>query len=89
MSVNIPDHFVNSFSTNVQLLQQQKGSRLQHAVTHGAYEGELASPVDQIGNVEAQEVVSRFAPMGRIDPTLPRRWVSPKSFRLTSDDRQV
>ena len=82
MSINIPDHYAQQFATNVVLLSQQKGTRLTRTVTQGFYQGDQASPVDQIDSVEAQEVVTRFAPMGRVDPTLPRRWVFPKSFDL-------
>jgi hypothetical protein len=82
MSANIPNHYVEQFSTNVTLLQQQKGSKLQGAVTMGSYVGSQASPVDQIGSVEAQEVTSRFAPMGRVDPAMDRRWIFPRDFDL-------
>ena len=82
MSINIPTHYAEQFSTNVALLQQQKGSKLQNFVTHGNYVGSQASPVDQIGSVEAQEVTSRFAPMGRVDAPTDRRWLFPRDFDL-------
>lgn len=82
MSVNIPTLYAEQFSTNVQLLLQQKGSKLRGCVTEGSYVGSQASPVDQIGAVEAQEVVTRFAPMGRIDATVDRRWVFPTDYDL-------
>ena len=52
MSVNIPTHYVQQYSTNVQLLLQQKGSRLRQAVMSGQHVGKQASPVDQFGKVE-------------------------------------
>lgn len=83
MSANVPNHYVEQFSTNVNLLQQQKGSKLQGCVTmNGGYVGSQASPVDQIGSVEAVEVTSRFAPMGRVDATMDRRWIFPRDFDL-------
>jgi hypothetical protein len=82
MSVNLPSHYVLQFSTNIQLLLQQKGSKLRGMFTEGAYVGEQASPVDQIGAIEAQEVTTRFAPMGRVDAPVDRRWVVPSSFDL-------
>ena len=82
MSLNIPTHYVREYSTNVNLLLQQKGSKLRGAVTSGMYVGDQASPVDQIGSVEAQEVTSRFAPMGRVDAPMDRRWVFPRDFDL-------
>ncbi len=82
MSVNLPTHYVQQYSTNVQLLLQQKGSKLRNAVTVGNYVGKQASPVDQFGKVEMQTVTSRFAPMGRVDATTDRRWVFPSDFDL-------
>lgn len=82
MSINIPDHYSREYATNIELKLQQKGSRLSQFVTHGAYVGEQASPVDQMEAVEASEVTTRFAPMGRVDAVLPRRWVFPRSFDL-------
>lgn len=82
MSINIPTFYVQQFSTNVALLLQQKGSRLRPFVTEGSYVGSQASPVDQIGAVNAKKVTSRFAPMGRVDATLDRRWVLPSDYDL-------
>lgn len=82
MSVNIPTHYVQQYSTNINLLLQQKGSKLRNAVTMGSHVGKQASPVDQIGSIEMQPVVSRFAPMGRVDAATDRRWVFPSDFDL-------
>lgn len=82
MSVNLPDHYTISFSTNVMLLLQEKGSKLRMCVSEGSYTGKLASPVDQVGAVEMQDVTNRFAPMGRVDAAVDRRWVTPSDFDL-------
>lgn len=82
MSVNIPEHFSQQFATNIELLLQQKGSRLRKAVTEDSYVGEQASPVDQIAAVEMQSVTTRFSPIGRVDAELDRRWVLPNDFDL-------
>ncbi len=82
MSLNIPDHYTISFSTNVMLLLQEKGSKLRGCVMEGRHTGKSASPVDQIGSVEMQEVTNRFAPMGRTDAPLDRRWCAPSDFDL-------
>jgi hypothetical protein len=82
MSLNLPDHYTISFSTNVMLLLQEKGSKLRACVTIGNYVGKAASVVDQIGSVEMQEVTSRFAPMERTDAAVDRRWVHPSDFDL-------
>jgi hypothetical protein len=82
MSVNLPTHYVQQYSTNIELLLQQKGSKLRNAVTTGSHVGKQASPVDQFGAVEMQAVSSRFAPMGRVDASADRRWVYPSDFDL-------
>ena len=82
MSVNIPTHFVQQFATNIQLLLQQKGSKLRSTVTTGSHIGKHASPVDQVGAIEMQPVVGRFGAMGRVDAPLDRRWVFPSDFDL-------
>lgn len=82
MSVNLPTHFVQQYSTNISLLLQQKGSKLRNAVTMGTHVGKQASPVDQIGSIEMQPVSTRFAPMGRVDAATDRRWVFPSDFDL-------
>lgn len=82
MSVNIPTHFVQQYSTNIALLLQQKGSKLRGAVTTGSHVGKAASPVDQIGKVEMQPIGNRFSPMSRVDAPTDRRWVYPSDFDL-------
>lgn len=82
MSANLPSLYVQQFATNVQLLVQQKESRLRSRVSVGSYVGKQASPVDQIGAINMQPVASRFAPMGRVDAAVDRRWVFPSDFDL-------
>jgi len=82
MSVNIPTHYVQQYSTNLDFLLQQKGSKLRGLVSSGSHVGKAASPVDQIGKVEMQAVTSRFSPMGRVDAPTDRRWVYPSDFDL-------
>jgi hypothetical protein len=82
MSINLTTHYVQQYSTNIQLLLQQKGSKLRNSVTVGSYVGKAASPVDQIGKIEMQSVNARFAPMGRVDAPTDRRWVYPNDFDL-------
>jgi hypothetical protein len=82
MSVNIPTHYAQEFATNIQLLLQQQGSRLRDKVMSDTHVGKQASPVDQIGLVEMQEVTGRFGSMGRIDAPTARRWVLPTDYDL-------
>lgn len=82
MSANLLQHYALSFSTNLSLLLQQMGSKLRPFVTSSTYSGESASPVDQIGAVEMQPIVSIFGPMPRVDAAVDRRWVDPQAFGL-------
>jgi hypothetical protein len=82
MSVNVPTWYVQQYSTNLNLLLQQKGSKLRGTVTTGNYTGKQASPVDQVGAIEAQRVTTRFSPMGRVDAPTDRRWVFPVDYDL-------
>lgn len=77
MSQNIPIWYVQQYNQNIQQLVQQKESRFRKAVSQGSYVGTTASPVDQVGVIEMQDVLGRFEPMGRVDAPLDRRWVAP------------
>lgn len=82
MSLNLASLYGQQYATAVELLLQQQGSKLAGAVDVGTYKGEQASPVDQVGVIEAQDVTTRFAPMGRVDAAVDRRWVFPSDFDL-------
>lgn len=82
MSINIPTHFVQQYKGNLELLLQQKGSRLREAVSVGSYSGKAASPVDQYGSIEMLPVSTRFGAMSRVDASTDRRWVYPSDFEL-------
>lgn len=82
MSANAPQLYGQQFATIVNMLVQQKGSRLRGKVTEGSAKGEQMSPVDQIGLVEAREVTDRFGPIVRIDASVDRRWVFPTPYEL-------
>lgn len=82
MSINAPDHYSMQFATTLELLLQQKGSKLKGFVMEGNHVGKQASPVDQIGAVEMQTVTGRFSDIGRVDAALDRRWVYPSDFDL-------
>jgi hypothetical protein len=82
MSVNLPTHFSVQYATNIQLLLQQKGSKLRNAVMTGNHVGKQASPVNQIGSVDMLPVTGRYQSMGRVDAATDRRWVYPSDFDL-------
>lgn len=82
MSVNLPNHYVVQYGSTIQLLLQQKMSKLRGLVMTGSHVGKQASLVDQFGAVEMQPVTGRFEPMGRVDAATDRRWVFPSDFDL-------
>lgn len=82
MSVNLPTHYVSQFSSNVQLLLQQKQSKLRGLVMSGSHVGKQASPVDQFGAVSMSPVTGRFEPISRTDAATDRRWVYPLDYDL-------
>lgn len=82
MTINVPTHFVEQYTTNVAHLLQKQGNKMRPYVTEGSYTGESGVAVDQYGAVEMLEVVSRFAPMGRVDAATDRVWVYPVDYSL-------
>lgn len=80
MSVNLANNYAYQFSSNLQLLLQTKGSKLRQAVTTGSHVGSQASPVDQVGAINATKVTTRFANMPRTDAPTDRRWAFPVDY---------
>lgn len=80
MSLDLVNLYGRQYATNVELLLQQKGGKFMRAVDTGSYKGDQASPVDQLGAVEASEVTTRFADMPRTDAPTARRWVFPTDY---------
>lgn len=80
MGLNVPAHYVTQFTTNVQLLLQQEGSKLRSTVSVGNYTGESAVPVEQIGAIEAVVRSGRGAPLQMTDSPETRRWVYPVDY---------
>ena len=80
MSFEITTAFVQQYSTNVQLLLQQRGSRLRDCVTVGSYTGKAAKAVEQIGSVTAQARTSRHADTPLISTPHDARWVHPTDY---------
>ncbi len=82
MPSQVPNHYVQQFSSNLKLKLQQEGSRLAAAVMTGSHVGEQASPVDQYGAVVANKVVGRYGPMPNTEAPTDRRWVLPVDYDL-------
>ena len=74
--------FTESFSTNLRLRLQQKGSRLRGKVMEGFHVGKQASPVDYMAAIQTKAVQGRFQPIEFTDNDYQRRWVVPASKDL-------
>jgi hypothetical protein len=80
MSFNVTTHFVQQYTTNVQLLLQQKGSKLRNTVTVGSYTGKAAKAIEQVGPVTAQKRVIRHGDTPLISTPADARWVFPVDY---------
>lgn len=66
-----------AYTSNVELLLQQKASRLRGLVESSQYVGKFASPINQVGNVDFRAPGARFSPITFQNPNMTRRWLSP------------
>lgn len=80
MSQFITTQYVQQYTTNVQLLSQQKGSRLINSVTIGSYVGKQGVPVDQFAASVATKRTTRYTPLTPADTVGDRRWVFPSDY---------
>lgn len=65
------------YTTALELLLQQKISKLRGFVSSGTHVGKMASPVQQIGVLEFKAPAQRFSPLQFQIPDYTRRWVTP------------
>ena len=82
MAFEIPEHYSRSYTTNVELLLQQKDSRFGGAVTVDNYTGEQSQVVKQFGEVEFAEKTARLADTNFSEIEHKQRWVFPTDFDL-------
>ncbi len=68
------------YTTNVELLLQQMGTRFRSAVTEDSYTGKAAKAVEQIGAVTAQKRTTRHGDTPLIDTPHDARWVFPTDY---------
>lgn len=80
MSFEVNTAFVQQYTTNVQLLLQQRGSKLREACTQGSYTGKAAKAVEQVGPVTAQKRTVRHADTPLISTPHDARWVFPTDY---------
>lgn len=71
---------VQQFTTQVQLLSQQEGSKLETTVMTAPHYGEQAVAVDQYVPVNATERTGRYEPLVPYDTQNDRRWVTPRNW---------
>lgn len=74
--------YTTQFSTNLELLLQQVGSKLRGKCREGFHVGKMASPINQIGAIVLKAPAGRFAPKDRTDAAYVRRWVFPQEGEI-------
>lgn len=80
MSFEIDTASMQQYTTNIQLLLQQKGSALQRAVSQGRYKGKAAKAVEQIGAVSARRMDVRHQDTPLQSTKHDARWVFPNDY---------
>lgn len=70
-------YYTTQFSTNLDLLLQQRMSLLRGTCMEGFHVGKMASPVNQVGPLAMEAPIGRFSPIGQQEAALVRRWVFP------------
>lgn len=70
------------FTTKLDLLLQQKMSKLRGYTDSGSHVGKQASPVQQIGVLEFKQPAGRYSPIVPQVPQYTRRWVFPNDRDL-------
>lgn len=80
MSQFVTTHYVQQYTTNVQMLSQQMNSRFRASVTTGSYTGKQGVPVDQFAPTTAQRRTTRYPALTPIDTQTDRRWVFPADY---------
>lgn len=82
MAYEIPDHFHREFTTNVELLLQERSPVLLQGVMTEMYSGEAAQVVKQFGEVEFAEKTTRGADTQWSDIEHKQRWIFPTDYSL-------
>lgn len=70
------------YTTLLELLLQQKLSKIRGRINAGTHVGKMASPVQQIGVVEFKQPNGRYSPITFQLPNYTRRWVFPNDRDL-------
>ena len=75
---------VQQYKANVELLLQQKDSRIRGAVSTGSHVGKAASFIEQFGSATAVARTSRHADTPVLDLSQDKRWVFPLDYEWAS-----
>ena len=74
--------YTTQFSTQIELLLQQKQSLLRGRLKEGFHTGKMASPINQVGYLSAKSPAGRFAPLQMQNADFYRRWVFPQDVEI-------
>src|SRR5689334_10120729 len=74
--------YTTQFSTQIELLLQQKRSLLRGKTKEGFHVGKMASPINQVGYLSAKSPAGRFAPLQPQNADFFRRWVFPQDVEI-------
>lgn len=82
MAFEIPDHFVSSYTANVEMLLSRQGGKLQNAVKVANYSGESAQVVKQFGSVAMVQKTTRAEDNVISELEHKQRWIFPTDYKL-------
>jgi hypothetical protein len=80
MSQNSPAFYSVQYASAVELLAQQKQTKIAHLFTPMTGEGKSATVVNQVGAIEVDERTARYDDITPGDPSQTRPWVYPRHF---------
>ncbi len=80
MSDQIPVGHAQQYRSNVELLLQQMGSKLEYACAADTAYGKGAKLIEQVGAVEPRERTARHMDTPQIDTPHAARWAHPRDF---------
>jgi len=83
MSANLLNLATTQYTTRLEMRLQQQTSILRDKIESGTHTGKLASPIQTMNPVKAQQPAGRFAPLNRTDTDFTRRWVAPTDRDIT------
>ncbi len=81
MSQAIPTHYAVQYASNIEMLLQQRGSKLSGTVRPQSITGaKAATPVEQIGATNARKRTTRYPTLTPVETPHERPWVYPSDY---------